>query len=332
MAAPALASALGSLGLLGAAGTGTAISTLSGAALTSASLAAIGPAGMAGGMAIITATGAALGGAQGAVISNNYFGSVKDFQIKKLKEGAGPAVLFINGFLSQKKQNFTDWQNGVPEKFHANPWYGIEWESGTLAKLGLHASNNITKTAGKKAIIEITKTAGKKFAKKLNPLGWTALVADLINNPWHNAMIKASMTGIMLADLLSRVKNEDGYILMGHSLGARVIYYTLGALSTKNNSIIKDAYLFGGAVGDQEDGWMNATNAVSGTIFNSYSKNDNILKILYQGANALMSKPVGLKDINIDSPKLINKDVSSLVNGHMEYKNNLKAVINTISK
>lgn len=42
--APGIAAALGSAGLLGAASTGTAISSLSGAALTSASLSAIGPA------------------------------------------------------------------------------------------------------------------------------------------------------------------------------------------------------------------------------------------------------------------------------------------------
>jgi hypothetical protein len=49
LAAPKLAAWLGSMGLLGAASTGTAISTLHGAALISASLAAIGPGGMAGG-------------------------------------------------------------------------------------------------------------------------------------------------------------------------------------------------------------------------------------------------------------------------------------------
>jgi hypothetical protein len=41
-AAPAVAAFAGSMGLLGAAGTGTAIHTLSGAALTSASLSAVG--------------------------------------------------------------------------------------------------------------------------------------------------------------------------------------------------------------------------------------------------------------------------------------------------
>lgn len=69
-AAPAIAAAVGKAGLLGAASTtGTAISSLNGAALTSASLAkmgagakAVGGFGMAGGEAVISTTGGILGG------------------------------------------------------------------------------------------------------------------------------------------------------------------------------------------------------------------------------------------------------------------------------
>ena len=67
-AAPAIAGTIGGLGLLGSASTGTAIGTLSGAALTNASLAAIGGGalatgggGMAAGTAIVAATGTATG-------------------------------------------------------------------------------------------------------------------------------------------------------------------------------------------------------------------------------------------------------------------------------
>jgi len=66
--APVIAGTAGSLGLLGVSSTGTAIVSLKGAALTSASLAKIGlgavacgGTGMAGGTTIITVTGAAIG-------------------------------------------------------------------------------------------------------------------------------------------------------------------------------------------------------------------------------------------------------------------------------
>ena len=73
IAAPVVAAAAGTAGLLGTTATaGTAISSLAGAALTNASLAAIGNgalvaggAGIAGGTAVITGAGAAAGAATG---------------------------------------------------------------------------------------------------------------------------------------------------------------------------------------------------------------------------------------------------------------------------
>ncbi|MEI6057143.1 MAG: DUF726 domain-containing protein [Lentisphaerota bacterium] len=331
LAAPSLAAALGSLGILGEAATGTAISTLSGAALTSASLAAIGPGGVAGGLAIITATGSALGGGIGGVISNNYFGSIKGFKIQKLKGGTGSGVVFINGFISQKSQDFSDWKSAVSEKYKGNPWYGIEWEAGTLVKLGMLASTSITNKVTNQTLIELAKRATKQASKKLAPLGWLAFIASLINNPWHITIVKAQMTGVLLADLLARTKNTDGFILMGHSLGARVIYYTLEALSTKEYPIVKDVYLLGGAVGNHRKDWSKATKAVQGAIFNCYSVNDGILKNLYKVANAFMSEPIGITKINIDSKNLVNMDVSSLVNGHMEHKKQFGKIIEKLS-
>ena len=67
LAAPALAAAMGGAGLLGAAGTGTLISTLHGCALTSASLASF-TGSVAGGTAVITGASAAAGTVAGAAI------------------------------------------------------------------------------------------------------------------------------------------------------------------------------------------------------------------------------------------------------------------------
>ena len=69
MAAPAIATAMGGAGLLGAASTGTAISTLHGCALASASLASASITGtVAGGAATIAGAGATVGTALGTVV------------------------------------------------------------------------------------------------------------------------------------------------------------------------------------------------------------------------------------------------------------------------
>ena len=72
IAAPFVLPILGTAGLLGAAGTGTAISTLSGAALTNASCAAV-TGTIAGTSAVVTTAGAVVGGVAGAAC-----GSKKD--------------------------------------------------------------------------------------------------------------------------------------------------------------------------------------------------------------------------------------------------------------
>lgn len=72
VAAPFVATALGAVGLLGAASTGTTIATLHGCALTSASLYAVGGGSMAAGTAVITGSGATLGaGISAAAISSD---------------------------------------------------------------------------------------------------------------------------------------------------------------------------------------------------------------------------------------------------------------------
>ena len=294
LAAPGIASALGSWGLLGTASTGTAISTLSGAALTNASLAAIGGGavatggiGIAGGTILLAAAGGALGGVRGGVIANSYFSQIKDFDISSLSPGS-ENVVFVNGFLQQGDQNFDDWRSGCSELHPETQAYGVTWESKTLLDLGTTLVG-----AGRGPILKfmesVVRRSSRSAIQKVNPLNWADILLGLFDNPWHNAMAKAGMTGILLADILSRTGNKR-YTLMGHSLGARVLFYTLTNLSMKPGSPVDNVYLLGGAVDrlDTED-WQKAASAVSGKIYNCYSKNDSVLKYLYQGANPCVS-------------------------------------------
>jgi len=328
LAAPGLASALGAAGLLGAAGTGTTISTLSGAALTSASLAALGPGGMVGGIVFVSAAGAALGAHQGGVVSNSYFGAINDFKIIKLQDGTGPALVFINGFLSQKNQDASDWLKAVQLKYPSNSKYYVTWESSSLYELGKLIGKGAIDTAFKIYMSELMKRGSRSFAKKLNPLNWVSTIAEIVGNPWHTSIVKSAMTGILLADLLARTDEDEGFILMGHSLGARVIYYLLTALSTKEVSPIKDVFLLGGAV-DRKDfhGWKDVIKSVDGSIYNIYSDHDDILKYLYQGMNALQSSPIGLGRIELDHLKIKNIDATEIVNSHMVHKECFETVL-----
>lgn len=320
VAAPGLAGALGSAGFLGAAGTGTAISTLSGAALTNASLAAIGGGAMAGGVAVVTAAGAALGAYQGGVVSNSYFGQVDHFDIRKLREGSKHAVVVVNGFLSQGSDT-ADWTEHLQKHFPKASWYHTDWESKTLHKLGLLAATS-PKAAGLAMAKDILGKMPGKAARRASPITWATQVFDLVGNPWHVSMVKAQLTGVMLADAIARTPGWK-FTLAGHSLGARVIHYTLEALATKEERFIENVYLLGGAVGGDaraDKDWEKAVRAVRGRIFNCYSSEDAVLKYLYQGANGGLSTPIGLKAISLENEKIFNFDCTALVDSHMQWK------------
>lgn len=335
LAAPGVATALGSWGLLGASGTGTAISTLSGAALTKASLAAIGGgtiasggAGIAGGTILLSAVGGALGGIRGGVIANGYFGLVKGFKIQELSPG-NEEVIFVNGFLQQDEKVFQDWTDGLGPILPGRRAYGVTWESKTLLDLG-----STLVGASKGSVMDfmsmVARQAKAKKGPKLGSLGWLDIIMGLLDNPWHTAMAKAGMTGILLAEIISRTLDKE-YTLMGHSLGARVLFYTLTNLASKQDCSVSDVYLLGGAVDRlHKEDWRKAADAVSGKIYNCYSKNDSVLAYLYQGANALLSDPIGYGPITLEHPKIVNVDCTDIVGGHMEYKSNLSRILERI--
>ena len=93
-------------------------------------------------------------------------------------------------------------------------------------------------------------------------------------------MFRAARTGVQLAEAISRTTGQK-FTLVGHSLGARVIYYALEALSTKDTLFVDNVILLGGAIGRKDkEGWERAANAVSGKIYNCFSKQDKILRLL----------------------------------------------------
>lgn len=340
-AAAPLASSLGAAGFLGATKTtGVAIALLSGAALQNASLAAlgggalaVGGVGMAGGAVFISAVGAGLGSVAGGMVSNSYIGQIKDFSITKEKSGTGPALIFINGFLSQKKQDSSDWQKAVDSKFPDNPRYYITWESKALSDIG-SLFNTLKGKALQVALGKLGKKVAIKGVKAINPMTWPFLVKDLLANPWHTALVKSSMTGVVLADMIARTNSNDGFILMGHSLGSRVILNTLLALSTKDSNYIQDVYLLGGAVGREDRAtWKSAKGAVSGKIYNYFSSNDRVIRHMYQNANIRLSDPIGLNEIKYQNKDIINVNVSDKIkgfSGHMQYKNKFKGMLKNI--
>ncbi len=267
----------------------------------------------------MTVAGSAVGSGLGAYVGKSYLGDIDDFSIVKVRGGVKPAVITINGFLSQKTQSLMDWEEVLHTKYRRNAWYHVNWDSQTLLKLGFYILGGGGPAALKKVITDAARKATKAATKRLAPGADVLAIISLATNPWHVAMVNAEKTGVVIADILRRCKGKE-FTLLGHSLGARVIYFTLRTLATNaEKHMVRDVHLFGGAVDNDRAWWRHAKHAVGGSIYNYYSNNDQVLKYMYSAGTFFASSPVGRH--KIERVKGVrNIDLSSIVDGHMKYK------------
>ncbi|MBA2781260.1 DUF726 domain-containing protein [Billgrantia kenyensis] len=311
LSSPGIAAALGAKGLLGTVSSGTAISSLTGASLSAASMAKLGG----GGMTILAATGAGIGGKTGYGLANAYLKDIPDYQFS-LKRAAlndsGHRVVVVNGFLSEDDLDAHDWYDGLSQHYLNEPLWYLNWEAKTLSKLGSLLSGSLMS----RTLVQ-------------GGLGGMAMMAvGLASNPWHSAMLNAEKAGALLAEAISRTEGKT-YTLMGHSLGARVVFFALQTLASKGGKkYVRHAVLMGGAVGNaNQNHWASAARATSEGIFNCYSERDGVLKWMYQTANAGLSTPAGLVPVPDSVEGVTNCDFSDLIGGHNEWKANLSTVL-----
>lgn len=316
-AAPAIGGAIGTLigGYTGAAATSYGLALLGGGSLAAGGL------GMFGGTLVVTALGGALGGALGASVANAYVREDKSFHIEMLKGGQGVPVIVCNGFLSEKGQGWAEWKDQITRKYPDSPVYRIQWGAKELKDLGILATFGALKVAGPAAIKQAAMAATKAGAKKLGPLAPILLAADLAKNPWHVARTRADKTGAIMADVLART-NETSWILVGHSLGARVMAVAAQALGTKPDGPRLQTVHLSGAATDSRCDPQALTAAVDNAIYNYHSTNDLVLNVLYRAAEG-GKRAAGLTGFTPTSDKLKNIDVSAEAKSHTDYYANV---------
>ncbi len=314
-AAPVIGGALGGSVLGGG---------LSGAAATSHGLAmlgfgsvAAGGLGMQGGLTVVVVTGTALGGVLGAATSTAYVCDDKSFRIEQLRDGRGASVLLASGFLTEGSDGWGDWQRMINERYPDNPVYRIHWGSKELSAFGVLAGIGLGKAAGAKALAAAAGRASRRAAGKVPYAAPLFLAHDLATNPWSIAKNRAEMTGAILGDVIARTPGES-YILVGHSLGARVMVTAAHALGTMPGSPrIEDVHLLGAAISAKGDrGALH--KSVSGQVWNYRSRNDAVLKYIYRNVQ-LGQHAAGLVGLQTTFPNIKNRDVSRVVGTHSGY-------------
>lgn len=325
LAAPAVGGAIGSLGVFG--GYSGAAATSHGLALLGGGSLAAGGLGMAGGTAVVTAVGAAVGGALGASVANAYLREDKSFRIELLRPGKGGVpVLVANGFLTDGKgDKWGGWKKIVSDRYPDSPVYRVWWGSKELRDFGILGANAMGKAGGTVAVKAAAAAGTKAGAKFLgNVIGPAMLATDLAKNPWHVAKGRADKTGVIVGDLLARTEAES-YVLIGHSLGARVMVVAAETLGTKpGGPRIQAAHLLGAAIGAKGN-WDSLTAAVDEVAYGYHSSADAVLKYVYRTAQA-GELAAGFGGFTPVSSKLQNIDVTETVKTHFNYLEHVQLV------
>ncbi|XP_028405500.1 transmembrane and coiled-coil domain-containing protein 4-like [Dendronephthya gigantea] len=213
--------------------------------------------------------------------------------------------------------------------------YSLVWESKFLLELGSAIrdiiTTNVLGTAATEAL-KYTVLQGIMAA-----IAWPVTLlsaAYLIDNPWSVCASRAKEVGKELARvLLLRNQGKRPVNLVGFSLGARVIYYCLEELSAHADSggIVQNVIVLGAPVSGNADKWQRLTDVVAGTIFNGFCRKDWFLRFIYR-ASSLRASIAGLCEIPWKSKKMINLDLTEIINGHMDYSDpeNLRIIFEMI--
>jgi pimeloyl-ACP methyl ester carboxylesterase len=241
--------------------------------------------------------------------------------IQQLRLGTGATVLLANGFGSQSLTGWDRWQRAVNEAFPGQSVFRIRWEAQLLKSLDqLYAAletggdlNKILSEAKRQVLGPIEALlAGKKPAM---PLAGIVVEAP---SKWIAAKQRATETGIALAEALAVSGSDEKYILLGFSLGARVM--ATAALKLAELGVIdklESVHLVGGAL-NQSEAWLPIADATEQGVWNYFSRNDSVLSMLYRTAE-VGAVPVGLSGFKLDSVKIHDVDVSDAVFTHRGY-------------
>lgn len=123
----------------------------------------------------------------------------------------------------------------------------------------------------------------------------------------------------MLAEvLLKGYQGNRPVTLIGYSLGARVIFSCLQALSEteRNAELVERVVLLGAPIAIKDENWEAARKMVAGRFINAYSTKDWMLGVAFR-ASLLTNGLAGLQPVDVQG--IENVDVTDTIEGHSSY-------------
>ncbi|OQD64764.1 hypothetical protein PENPOL_c007G10665 [Penicillium polonicum] len=286
--------------------------------------------GGAGGTALI-ASSATLGGSTiGMRASQRRMGAVQTFEYRPLHNNKKVnLIVTVSGWMTGKVDDVRLPFSTVDPIM--GDIYSVLWEPEMLRSMGDTINILATEalTQGLQQVLGSTVLMALMASLQL-PLVLTKL-AYLIDNPWIVSLARANSAGLVMADSLrERNLGNRPITLLGFSLGARVIFSCLKELAEKGaHGLIQNVYLFGSPVVANKDEYLKARSVVSGRFVNGYATNDWILGYLFRATSGGIMKVAGLAAVE-GIPGIENFDITTLVNGHMDYRKAMPRILREV--
>ncbi|CAD7931499.1 unnamed protein product [Amoebophrya sp. A25] len=240
------------------------------------------------------------------------------------ESGAVQLVVFVSGWLKEESQVTETWRRVAAQHFPKSDHFSLRWETAQLMKLGSVLSDTVKSYVGEAAAnLWVRATVATVSVSAAYAIVWPWYVVSFMKDLDHEwAVIKerAKLAGQALANAIAdrQALGQRPVVLVGHSMGARVIYYCLQELHALGAfHCVMHAVLLGTPCSPKGEGWERARQVVSGRLINGYITSDWILGFLYRYMEWKIAV-AGLGPVT-EAQGVENHDLSDLVQSHDEY-------------
>ncbi|KAL8655734.1 MAG: hypothetical protein Q9210_000715 [Variospora velana] len=233
----------------------------------------------------------------------------------------------ISGWLTTASDVTSPWRILSPAS--SEP-FALRYELEALMNLGNSISAMVSSAAWGYAKSEMIKhTIFAELTAALWPLA-ILKISRVVDNPFSVAKARSDKAGELLADaLVNKAQGERPVVLVGYSLGARVVYSCLMSLAKRKAfGLVESAVLIGTPCPSTTADWRVMRSVVASRLVNVYSENDYVLGFLYR-TSSIQYGVAGLQKIE-GLPGVENVDVSGTVSGHLRYRYLVGAVLKKI--
>ncbi|KAK8685732.1 hypothetical protein V6N13_124767 [Hibiscus sabdariffa] len=312
LAAPAIAAGFGAL----APTLGTLIPVI-GASGFAAAASAAGT--VAGSVAVAASFGAAGAGLTGSKMARRT-GNIDEFEFLAIgdyhNQGRLAVEILISGFVFNKDDYTKPWEGKIDNMER----FALLWESDNLIAVSTAIQDWLTSSIALELMRQgamMTVLSSLVAALALPAVLFSA--TSFIDSKMTIAVDRSDKAGKLLAEvLLKGYQGNRPVTLIGYSLGARVIFKCLQALSEteQNAELVERVVLLGAPIAIKGENWEAARKMVAGRFINAYSSNDWMLGVAFR-ASLLTQGLAGIQPVDVQGIENVN--VTDEIEGHSSY-------------